>query len=347
MIRKICAVASATITEAIQQPLALLTMLTALAFTLLAPVFQFHRFGEDGRLARDSGLSCILIFGLALAATTAGRSVAAEIANGTAAAAISKPLSRTIFLIAKWLGVCSVVTLFWLALSSATMLAERGSAHFVEHPDFNGYVDDHLSLAISAATIALALLIAALASCYAKRRFGVTAFYGVVISQPVALALSQLSGWLRGSRIAQACCDGSADHIHHHTVNWLAWQPPLNTRIITAALLLLLALYIFAALATALATRLKTVPTLTLCAIILVLGLAGDSLTATLHSSLSIIHYPLSILPDMQHFWLSDALARGGSIPLSYLGRATLYAATCSTLFLTLGALMFRKRDLM
>ena len=86
--KQVRAIARATLVEAIQQPVAFLIMLSAVMTTLLVPVFQFHRFGEDGRLARDSGLSCLLVFGLVLAAGTAGRTVSGEIARGTAAAAL-------------------------------------------------------------------------------------------------------------------------------------------------------------------------------------------------------------------------------------------------------------------
>ena len=109
---QVFAITRTTLIEAIQQPVAFLILLSAVVLTLLVPVFQFHRFSEDGRLARDSGLSCMLVFGLVLAAGTAGRSVAAEISRGTAAAVIGKPVSRVTFVLAKWLGVFSVVVVF-------------------------------------------------------------------------------------------------------------------------------------------------------------------------------------------------------------------------------------------
>ena len=49
--KQVRAIARATLVEAIQQPVAFLIMLSAVMTTLLVPVFQFHRFGEDGRLA--------------------------------------------------------------------------------------------------------------------------------------------------------------------------------------------------------------------------------------------------------------------------------------------------------
>jgi ABC-type transport system involved in multi-copper enzyme maturation permease subunit len=130
-IQQSLAIARTTVVESIQQPVAFLIFASGVLSTLLVPVFQFHRFSEEGRLARDSGFSTMMVFGLALAVTTAGRAVAMEITRGTAAAIIGKPVSRSLFVISKWLGVCGVILLFWLGMTAATLLAERGSAHLV------------------------------------------------------------------------------------------------------------------------------------------------------------------------------------------------------------------------
>ena len=40
------------------------------------------------------------------------------------------------------------------------------------------------------------------------------------------------------------------------------------------------------------------------------------------------------LLPDLQNFWLCDAVARGGRIAWRYVGEAALYALTCCAFFL-------------
>ena len=67
MFRKLqafAAIVKITVIESIQEPAALLVMLAAILITLLAPLFHFHSFGEEGRLARDGGLASLLVFGL-------------------------------------------------------------------------------------------------------------------------------------------------------------------------------------------------------------------------------------------------------------------------------------------
>jgi hypothetical protein len=98
-------------------------------------------------------------------------------------------------------------------------------------------------------------------------------------------------------------------------------------------------------LATALATRLQTGATLAACAGVLFFGLAGDSFALDA-SAFSLRSLAAGLLPDVQHFWLCDALAHGGSIAWPYVAEAGVYALTCCAIFLTAGCLAFRGRDL-
>lgn len=347
--RQVLAIAWTTVVEAIQQPIAFLILLSALLTTLLAPVFQFHRFSEDGRLARDSGLSCMLVFGLVLAAGTAGRSVAGEIGRGTAAAVIGKPVSRVTFVLSKWLGVFWVVVIFWLGVLAATLAAERSSAHFMVLESFTGYATDPVTLALSFLGVGGALVAAAVRQYVWRRRFGVTAFLGLSLMQVAVVAVSGFYnrfGALYPLHGEAACAEGcqGAEHVHA-AGGWLPYHVELNLRVVAAAVLVLLALAIFAALATALATRLQTGAALAVCVLVLILGLAGDSFTLDMHA-LSWRRLVAGVMPNLQHFWLCDALAHGGRIAWSYVAEAAAYALSCCALFLTAGCLAFRERDL-
>ena len=344
IIGQVRAIAGTTVVEAIQQPIAFLVQLTAVLTTLLVPVFEFHRFSEEGRLARDSGLSCMLMFGLVLAAGTAGRSVADEIARGTAAAAIGKPVSRVTFVLSKWLGVFGVVVVFWCGMLAATLIAERGSAHFMVQEQFAGYATDPLTLVLALSGAVAALVVAAAQHYFWRRRFGLSAFLGVSVSQVLVVCLSGF--YNRFGQFfpmhAEAACECGGEHAHGGT---LLYHPELNWRMVAAALLVLLALAVFAALATALATRLQTAAALAVCALVLFLGLAGDSFAANA-PVFSLRSLVAGVLPDMQHFWLCDALAHGGRIAWSYVAEAAVYALTCCAIFLTAGCLAFQNRDL-
>ncbi|MDD2599416.1 MAG: hypothetical protein PHO37_09340 [Kiritimatiellae bacterium] len=344
-IAQIHAIARTTVREAIQEPVAFLLLLTAVVTTVMIPLFQFNRFSEEGRLARDGGLSSMLIFGLVLAAGTAGRAVAGEIESGTAAAVVGKPVARATFVVAKALGIFQVVLIFWCGQLAAILIAERISAHFVITDNFAGYVTDRFTLIFSAGALLLTLLISTLAHFIRRKGFGAIAFPGIALSQVVVVLASGFYNRMGQPYyvFAQAACDcGDAAH---HAAGGIIYSPELNLRIIPAAILILFVLAIIVALATALATRLQSGAAMALCALVLIFGLAGDVLTvnAALFSPRGVL---AGVLPDIQHFWLCDALARGGKIATAYLFEAGLYALTCCVLFLTAGCMAFKNRDL-
>lgn len=347
--RQVLAIAGTTVVEAIQQPVAFLILLSAVLTTLLVPVFQFHRFGEDGRLARDSGLSCMLVFGLVLAAGTAGRSVAEEVERGTAAAVIGKPVSRLTFVLSKWLGVFLVVVIFWTGVLASTLAAERSSAHFLVLESFAGYATDPVTLTLCLAGVAASLAVAAVRHFFWRRRFGVAAFLGLTLTQVAVVAFCGVCDRLGGlslQRGESGCQGGCLGEGHaHQAAGWMASHVPLNLHVIAAAVLVLLALAVFTALATALATRLQTGAALAVCVLVLILGLAGDSFVLDARA-LSWRGLAAGVMPDIQHFWMCDALAHGGRIAWSYVAEAGAYALTCCALFLTAGCLAFRERDL-
>ncbi len=342
---QIRSIARTTFREAIQEPVSFLMILTAVLTTVLTPLFQFNRFSEEGRLARDGGLSSLLVFGLVLAAGTAGRSVAGEIESGTAAAIIGKPVARTTFVVAKALGIFQVVLVFWCGQVAATLIAERISAHFVTTANFAGYATDRITLILSVAALLLVLLFSTLMHYIRRKGFGLIAFSGIAVAQ-VAVVL--FSGFY--SRLgkpfyvfAHAACDcGDAAH---HASGGIIYNPDLNLRVIPAAILILFVLAVFVALATALATRLQSGAAMTVCALVMLAGLTGDALAVNA-GLLSIRGLLAGILPDIQHFWMCDALARGGRISTLYLIEAGLYAMTCCGLFLTAGCMAFKNRDL-
>jgi len=271
--------------------------------------------------------------------------VAAEIESGTAAAIIGKPVARTTFVVAKALGIFLVMLIFWCGQLSATLIAERVSAHYITTEDFAGYATDRTTLIFSIGSLLLVLLTGALVHFIKRQRFGVVAFLGIAVSQAAVVLLSGFYSRLGKPFyvFGQAGC-GCADPNHHVAASVL-YNPELNLRVIPAAILILFVLAVFVALATALATRLQGGAAMVVCALVMMFGLAGDALAVNTHL-LSLRGILAGILPDIQHFWMCDALAHGGRISTNYLLEAGLYAFTCCVLFLTAGCMAFTNRDL-
>ncbi len=324
LFRQLRALAYATLLEGMQQPAALLLLLACVLLTGLTPVFQFHSLSEEGRLARDSGLAYMLVFGLILAATAASGSLSSEIERGTASATLSKPVPRALFLVAKYCGVLALVFILWSAALVATLLAERASEHFVVSGDELGERADHLTTVLALLGPVAALAIAGILNYRRHARFGVAAFLGI----PLVLF---------GVLLVSGCYNRFGRLVGYH--------PDLNLHVPAAALLILLALAMLAALAAALATRLRSGPTLAICLLILAFGLTGDLWAG--HAAVWSWRGLLGgLAPNLQHFWLCDALADQGRIPWSYVGGAALYAVAWITLALSVGVMALRNRDM-
>ena len=185
---KLRAIAWFTAVETLGHPAMLLLTLASVAGTLILPFFQFQRFSEDGRLARDCGLSTALLFGALIAIGGAAR-LRRTLTDGTAAIALSKPLPRGLWLCGNALGTGAALAVYLLTQGAAVLLAEAYSPRY--HAG-GAYADvPGLLTALGAAAAALAL--AAAANRFRDARFALsaTAFLPAVamlLAQVVALA---------------------------------------------------------------------------------------------------------------------------------------------------------------
>ena len=318
-LRRLRAIAATTAAELYGQPAVLLLTLGGVAATALIPFLQLHTFGEAGRLARDGGLAYQLVIGLALAVVSASSSIHDEVANGTAAAALAKPVSRNLFLVGKWLGVMTVTLRFWFCMLAATLLAER----VAERMDGQDFVTDRPAQFVLFLVPLLSLVVAGYLHNRRRARFCRAALAALATLLSLALA----AGLLFTRRTAFA---PSLQNLH--------------LAVIPVSALLLLALAVYSAIAAALATRLKASPAMIACILLLLLGLSSDTLLAP--TSPTLVRIAASVVPNLQSFWMCDALAPGGRLPPYYLLNAALYAAALTAAALGAAMIAFRGKDI-
>jgi len=326
LIKTLAAVAVTTALEGLQQPVCLLLAFTGIELTVLQPLVQLHAFGESGRLTRDSGLAFMLVTGMLIATFTSGFTLSNEIKSGTVATALSKPVSRPLFLFGKFLGAMLVVIVFCWCDTFAVLFAERSAEHYVETATQVGQVRDVTCGILAMAAPVLALGKAAFVNWRFRFRFGLWFFITLSVIQPLLLGLL---GFLTRN--------GS-------WAGWANYHLEMDFRIVTTAALVVMLLGIFSALATAMSTRLQTGAAVAGSFAILFIGFLADSQLGGRQGILPKLLY--SLVPDVQHFWLADSLADGGVIPLRYLMQAGTYALTYIAFVLMLGAVSFDKRDL-
>ncbi len=309
--RRFWALAHSAALEALAEPLSAVVFLAALLTIHWAPVFHYHQFGEAGRLARECGFSALLVFGLVFATAAAMRAIGGEIASGTAAAALARPVPRPLFFCAKLAGVAGAFLLFGVAVAAATVLATFSSAEGArlmvacaeEGVEPSRIWQPGLRLGTGLTLIAFAF--AAAANRFWNARFCVTACVGMALAQPLALA----------SALPFRAAGAAA----------LPWAIAPALGVLAAGCL------VFIALAGALAVRLKPAPTTALVAAAVFAAFV----------------WPLTgALPALDRFWLVDALAGGGALAARDVVRPLGAAACLIAFWLVAGAALLQEREL-
>src|ERR1700756_4760423 len=91
--------------ELVRQPVFLLLMTCSVVFEIFLATPYYFAFGDEPKLVKNSTLAVMLLSGLFGAVLSASASLAREIRAGTALAVLSKPIGRTQFLVAKFIGL--------------------------------------------------------------------------------------------------------------------------------------------------------------------------------------------------------------------------------------------------
>ena len=297
--------------EIIRAPITLLLTVTAVAGTLCIPLVLAFQFGDTGqRLARDGGLGMQLTMGTLLAAASACSLIRRERESGVAAMLLTKPVSRRWYLLSRFMGIASILALFTVVMATATLLAHRAAEGF--HPE-TGYHPDHIAALSGLACIPLAAATAAWRNWKAKSSFHAVA----LLSLPIyLLAACLLAGfYTRGGRIT------------------LSYAPDMDPRIIVASLSLMLALFIFAAFALTLSTILPPVSTAIVCLLVLFLGFSTPLLMTTTNQ----LRIGFAILPNLNWFWLTEAIDTESKLLSVHFLLASLYGILLLIPTLTLG----------
>ena len=114
--RRFLAIARTAAIETMSLPLSAIPFPVSVLAVHLLPSLQYHRFGAPGRLARETGLSALFVFGLLFAVPAAVRAIGRELETGTAATVLALGISRAQFFAARLFGVVAVFVLFCIAI---------------------------------------------------------------------------------------------------------------------------------------------------------------------------------------------------------------------------------------
>jgi ABC-type transport system involved in cytochrome c biogenesis permease component len=295
-------------------------MTGSLLFEIFLAVPYYFAFGDEPKLVENSALAVMLLAGLFGAVLSASSSLAREIRSGTALAVLSKPVGRTHFLLAKYAGLAGALSLLTYVNLVGVLLASWMS--------FDAYgKTDVTALSIIGGAVLLAYLLGGFSNFFLRRNFVSDAVVGIVL-------LATLAAFIITGFTSQMESVGTQAH-----VDW---------RLLPAGLLILFALWILAALATACSTRLDIIPTLAICSAFFLLGLMSDYFFGRRAENGNWWASALyTVIPNWQLFWLADALESGkDTFHWDYVAKAFVYMVGYAGAALAVGAALFEEREL-
>jgi hypothetical protein len=304
-----------TALEASRQPIFLLLTTTIIVFIGLLPLLITHVIGESSRIVRDSALAVQFVSGLVLGCFAATSTITRELRQGTLASILSKPVNRILFFLAKFSGVAVIMIVYGLTTTLATMLSVRTAAETFHY--------DWWGIGPLFVAVLLSYLWAGVQNYVLRIPFVSRTYLMVSLSVLIAFLIS---------------CG-----IPHHPEE-TGFGTAFEWNIMSAGILLSLAMVLLCSFAVSLAIRFDMVPTFSICLIIFLIGLMSDYIFGRQAQAHWLFGFAYGIVPNWQHFWTVDAL-NAGSIPLLYIADVTLYAATYAIAVLSAGLLVFSRTE--
>ena len=321
---KLFTIAKNTLIETLRQPVYTIIIIAALFLLFISPSLTMYTMSDDNKLLREIGLSTLFLASLFIAIFSASGAVAEEIENKTITTVLSKPVQRPIFIVAKFLGVSSAVILAHYICTIALLMAIR-------HGVLEDASDTHdwTVLGTAGVVVAAAFLLSAF--------FNYTYDWRISSTAVVLTGIFATSGIVFLSLIDR---------------NW-QFNPQengINAVDIYGSVLLLLAAIIIVALAVALSARFNIVVTLSACIGIFLLGLVSDYTFGRLAEKqlfgaklwATIGRY---LVPNLQVFWISDAIYEGSEVPVKYIVISASYAICYTIAILAVAIALFQRRQ--
>jgi len=350
---KLMAIAKNTFVETLRQPIYGVIIGAALFLFLLSPSLSMYTLDDDNKFLREIGLSTLFLASLFVAIFSASGAVAVELENKTILTVLTKPVRRPIFILAKFLGVVAAVGVAHYLCTIALLMTIR-------HGVLSTASDTHDWTVIGSAGVVLvvSILLSAFFNYAYDWKFSSTAIVIAAILATFAILFLALID----------------RHWKFHPA-----ENSIDTVDIYGSILLFLAAVIIAALAVAVSSRFNVVVTLSACIGFFLLGLIndhafarfkgydvknlqsgryeyftadslpGDEAKYDLENKIGKRYLWASIgrhvVPNLQIFWISDAIYEENRVPTRYIMISASYALCYSVGILAAAVAIFQRRQ--
>lgn len=319
MFSQVFTIARNTFIESIRQPVFVVLFIVATLALTLNVSLAAYTLKNDDKLLVDLGLSSLFITGLFLAAFTATGVLSREIENKTVLTVISKPMSRPLFVIGKFVGVaCAIAVAYW-TLSMVFLMTVR---HQVMQTA--GHTLDGPVIVFGVGAIGLALFGSTLANYLYHRVFPSTFVISAAVLSTIGYGLVLVIG-----------------------KEWNFQSPAVdfNGQLMIGLSLVFEALLILTAIAIAASTRTGQLMTLMICTGVFLFGLISDYVLGKWADTSMIGEVLYRITPNLQLLWPADALTQEFPIRGHYIGYVSAYCAMYVGAILAIAIGLFQTRE--
>jgi ABC-type transport system involved in multi-copper enzyme maturation permease subunit len=309
-----------TLIETLRQPVYAIIIFTALFMFIVSPPMTMYTMSDDSKLLREIGLSTLFLASLFIAIFSASGAVADEIENKTITTVLSKPVQRPIFIIAKFFGVAGAVALAHYICTIALLMAIRHGVMETasDEPDW------------TVISTGLAVLFLA---------FSLSAFFNYVYDWKFSSTAMVLMGVFGTFGMVFLC-------LINREWQFAPQENGINALDVYGSILLLLAAIVIAALAVAFSARFNIVVTLSACIGVFLLGLVSDYVFGRYAETKIWAKIGRFLVPNLQVFWISDAIYEGSVVPLKYIVISAFYAVCYTTAILLVAIALFQRRQI-
>ncbi len=316
---KLFTIAKNTFIETLRQPVYAIIIVAALFLLLMSPSLTMYTMSDDNKLLREIGLSTLFLTSLFISIFSASGAVAKELENKTIMTVLTKPVQRPVFIVAKFFGVAfAVVLAHYICTIALLMVIRHGVLETVNDPH------DWTVIATAGIIVVVVFLLSAFFNYAYDWKFSSTAIVltGIFATLGIVFLTFIDRQWQFNPK------DNGISSVD-----------------IYGSVLLLLAAIIIVALAVAFSSRFNIVVTLSCCIGIFLLGLVSDYAFGRFAQTQLWAKIGRFLVPNLQIFWISDAIYEGSQVPVKYILITASYALCYTTAILALAIALFQRRQ--
>ncbi len=285
--RPLLAIVLISFKQCVRQPLYLVLTLSALLLIGIHPLIAVFTFEDHLKLVIDGGLATLMGFGWLLGVFSAHHSVNQDFATNAITLIMAKPVNKSIYFIAKQLGLLAALSLYFLFAAVGVLASAR-----IARDQFD--LDRGLATGYFGGLI-LAGIVGGLIHYFKRKSFSAS------VLSILAIFWVGMSGHLL---------------LHPHgNVSDIASIPAWET-MLKSMILIHMAILVMGVIAAVCSLRCNLVMNLGICGLIFMVGLVSDYFLNVNGYHIEMIFH--AVIPNWQLFWLTDALTLNQSIPQSY-----------------------------